>query len=274
MLKDILREIIVLTVGKQAEEISDLLNSKNHVNEFVIAKKLGITINQTRNILYKISDFGLVSSIRKKDKKKGWYTYFWKFETLKALKFIQSIYLEEKTKLEKEVNEREQGRFFVCKFCNVEHTEEEALIMNFTCDECGEILEVRENKKVTVDLQRQLKKIYERLGEIAVEIEKEDAKIVKIREVERKKEEKEKEKKKEIARKKRALKRTLNKAKAASTKKKVIKKKVIKKKAVKKKRVADKKAAKKKTTKKSVKKKSPKKKTIKKTTKKATRKKK
>jgi len=73
MLKDLLKEVVAIVAGKQAEEIADILDSKKHVNEFLIAKKLGITINQTRNILYKLSDFGLVSFIRKKDKRKGWY---------------------------------------------------------------------------------------------------------------------------------------------------------------------------------------------------------
>ena len=57
MLDKLLREIVVLVVGKPAEPIADLLYSNKHINEFTIAKKLGITINQTRNILYKISDF-------------------------------------------------------------------------------------------------------------------------------------------------------------------------------------------------------------------------
>jgi len=70
MLDKFLKEVVVITVGKQAEPIADLLNAKKHVNEFIIAKKLGLTINQTRNILYKISNSGLVSFIRKKDKKK------------------------------------------------------------------------------------------------------------------------------------------------------------------------------------------------------------
>ena len=51
-------------------EIVDLLYGKANVNEFLIAKKLNVTINQARNILYKLGDEGLVSFIRKKDKKK------------------------------------------------------------------------------------------------------------------------------------------------------------------------------------------------------------
>ena len=94
MLKKFLKDTIEIIIGKQAEGIIDLLDGKKYVNEFIIAKKLGITINQTRNILYKISDQGLVSFIRKKDKKKGWYTYFWKLERLKSLEFLKNVLLK------------------------------------------------------------------------------------------------------------------------------------------------------------------------------------
>ena len=76
MIKDVLKEVVSITVGKQAEPLIDLLHGKKHINEFIIAKSLGVTINQARNMLYKLADYGLVSSIRKKDKRKGWYTYF------------------------------------------------------------------------------------------------------------------------------------------------------------------------------------------------------
>ncbi|MEA3414102.1 MAG: hypothetical protein U9Q99_01070, partial [Nanoarchaeota archaeon] len=95
MLNKLLRDVVTITIGKQFEQIADLLNSTRYVNEFNIAKKMDITINQTRNLLYKISDFGLVSSERKKDKKKGWYTYFWRFEILKVLNFLKDLLIKE-----------------------------------------------------------------------------------------------------------------------------------------------------------------------------------
>ena len=52
MQEKFLKEVVGLVVGKQAEEIVELLDSKKYVNEFILAKKLDITINQTRNILY------------------------------------------------------------------------------------------------------------------------------------------------------------------------------------------------------------------------------
>src|SRR3989344_6063192 len=84
-------EVLSSVIGKQGEEIVKFLDPEKYVNEFIIAKKLDININQTRNLLYKLSEHGLVSSIRKKDKRKGWYTYFCKLETLRALEFLKEV---------------------------------------------------------------------------------------------------------------------------------------------------------------------------------------
>ena len=66
-----LKSIVEHLINKQSVLIVDLLVNKKDVNEFLIAKKLELTINQTRNILYRLSDYGLVSFIRKKDKHIG-----------------------------------------------------------------------------------------------------------------------------------------------------------------------------------------------------------
>jgi transcription factor E len=261
MLDKFLKEVVVGVVGKPAEPIADLLNTNSYVNEFTLAKKLDLTINQTRNILYKLSDKGLVSSIRKKDKKKGWYTYFWKFEILKCLNFLKDLLLERKEEIKKDVFKRENSSFYVCKFCNLEFDEDKALLMDFTCDECGELLQVKDNSKLIQELEKTLQKIEDRLELINVEIEKELKKLERKKNLELKKEEREKQKKREEAKKKRELQK---KKEGKTSKKKVIKKKVVKKKAVKKKiikkKVTKKKVVKKKIAKKKVSKKVSKKK--------------
>jgi len=81
----LLKDIVSSIVGQSSSKIVDLLYDKKNVNEFLIAKKLGLTINQTRNVLYRLADEGLVSFIRKKDNKKGgWYTYFWTLNSGKS----------------------------------------------------------------------------------------------------------------------------------------------------------------------------------------------
>ena len=108
---------MAIVVGKQTEEIVDLLDSKKYINEFVLAKKLDLTINQTRNILYKISDYGLVSSIRKKDKRKGWYTYFWKIEALKSLEFLKVNLNKKINQFNNQIKSREKKNFYICERC-------------------------------------------------------------------------------------------------------------------------------------------------------------
>ena len=66
----LLNEIVASIAGKPASEVVNILFGKKNINEFIIAKKLKLTINQTRNILYKLSDAGLVGSTRKKDRRK------------------------------------------------------------------------------------------------------------------------------------------------------------------------------------------------------------
>lgn len=257
MLENFLKEVIVIVVGKQAEEIADLLNSKKHVNEFIIAKKLDITINQTRNILYKISDHGLVSFIRKKDKKKGWYTYFWKMEILKSLEFLKSILVKRIDQIIHQIKSREAKRFYSCERCNIEFNEENALLHNFTCDECGGIFAVKDNTKVLKEFNRNLDKLKKELELVNIEIEKEKERLEKIKLKEFKKEEKiaaekkaEKKLIRDLAKKKLAKK---NPKKVVKKKKKIAKKKVVKKKKTMKAIPKNKKIVKK-STKKSIKK--------------------
>lgn len=243
MLKKFLKEVVSIVVGKQAEEIVDLLDTKNHVNEFVLAKKLGITINQTRNILYKISDQGLVSSIRKKDKRKGWYTYFWKIEILKSLEFLRTNLNKKIDQLNNQIKSRESKRFYICERCNIEVSEENALIYNFTCNECGAIFTMKDNTKLVRDLKKHLEKLKKDLELVENEIKNEGERLEKKKSRERKKEEK-------ASKKKRAAKKKEKKTKKPKLKKRPIKKKMEKKKPVKRKTKLKKKIKKIKTKKK------------------------
>lgn len=244
MLEKFLKKVVAITVGKQAEDIVPLLDVKKHANEFLIAKKLDITINQTRNILYKLSDHGLVSSIRKKDKKKGWYTYFWKIEKRKTLDFLKTIITKKKEQIQNQIRNREAKQFYICEICHIEFNEENALLHDFTCNECGNTFTLKDNTKLLKELKRNLTKVEKELELIEEEINIEEEKIKKQKEKILKKEEKEKAEKKKLAaelRKKTAKKKVVEKkvVKKKSvkkiTKKKVVKKNVSKKKIVKKK---------------------------------------
>jgi len=207
MLNNFLKEVVVSLVGKTAEPVAELLNNKDYVNEFIIAKKLDVTINQTRNILYKLSDNGLVSSIRKKDRKKGWYTYFWKIEVLKTLLFLKEKLLNKKEQIEKQIQSRESKQFYVCERCAVEFNEENALLQNFTCQECGDIFTLKDNSKLLKEFSKNLIKIESQIKLIDEEIKKEEEKLDKQKQKILRKEQKLKEKERAKKKKQTALKK-------------------------------------------------------------------
>jgi transcription factor E len=144
-----LKTIVRRIAGKNAEEIIDILYKKENVNEFKIAEKLKRNINEVRNILYKLSSFNIITSTRKKDKRKGWYTYFWTLDVQKALETLLKFKEQEIFNLEHILKNRLMKQFYVCESDSIEMSEETAMHHNFLCPECNQLLQpVNEEKKL------------------------------------------------------------------------------------------------------------------------------
>ena len=170
MQQKLLRTLVEEMASLEAGPVVDILFSKKDVNEFLIAKKMEMTINQIRNILYKLSAEGLVSFIRKKDKRKGWYIYYWTLNTEKCLVKIEQSLIKKIDNLKDTLKLREFERFYVCKPCGIEVNEGTALEHGFTCEECFGVYELADNEKPVRNLrmeisrrQRELKIIDEEL---------------------------------------------------------------------------------------------------------------
>jgi transcription initiation factor TFIIE subunit alpha len=174
---DLLRGIIGAVAGAGATKIVDLLYGKQNVNEFNIAKELNLTINQARNILYKLSDEGIVGFTRKKDKKSGgWYTYFWTLNTGKALLTLKNKLLRDIQNLEAQLNSKRTKQFYYCPNCDIEMNEENALLYDFTCPECGEVFQLKENSEVIQHLEGEAFRAKAVLEKVDAEIDKIDKK--------------------------------------------------------------------------------------------------
>ncbi|MAG28005.1 hypothetical protein CMI47_20965 [Candidatus Pacearchaeota archaeon] len=239
MQEKLLKEIVTSIVGPESEKIVDLLYKKKNVNEFLIAKKLNMTINQTRNVLYKLADEGLVSFIRKKDSKKGgWYTYFWTLNVNKSLDLLKSRLEEQFEKLKSQLGRRKNERFYYSEDVGTEYTEEEALEHDFIDPETGEVLQLKDATEIIANLKKEVERIDEILKEVSEEVgildEKDrKAKQRKLRAEEKKKAEERAKKKKIRDREKKKLmkgKKPVKKKAKKKTKKKVVKKKAKKKK--------------------------------------------
>jgi transcription factor E len=230
LLENLVEELAGLETGR----IVEILFGKKDVNEFLIAKKMDLTINQVRNILYKLSADGLVTFIRKKDKRKGWYIYYWTLKTEKCLVKLEQSLIKKIEDLNATLHSRETKRFYLCKPCGIEVTEEKALEHGFTCEECAEVYELTDNSGAIRDTKAKTTRTEKDLELIKKELEEIREKELKKRKRVENKEAKEVAKKKEILKKaKAAAKAKLEKKnpkKKKSTKKKPTKKKPAKKK--------------------------------------------
>ncbi len=159
-------------VGPDYEKIVDILFSKKDVNEFLIAKKMDLTINQVRNILYKLSADGLVSHIRKKDKRKGWYIYYWTLNTKKCLLKLEETLQKKIKSLNEQLASRENKRFYVCKNCSIEVKEETALEHDFSCEECADVYNLVDNEKPKREIKTKISHVNREMDIIKEELSK------------------------------------------------------------------------------------------------------
>ncbi len=158
----ILKNIVSTIAGQASVGIVDLLYGKKNVNEFLIAKKLKLNINQARNILYKLSDEGLVSFVGKKDKKNGgWYTYYWTLNIGKSLVRARDILANEIQAANDSIVTLKRETFYVCPSCHTEFNEENALLNNFTCPECGEVLQLRDGNPLILEAEKKIERLNE-----------------------------------------------------------------------------------------------------------------
>lgn len=167
---ELLKELTRQIAGKNTETIVDVLKGEKAVNEFKIADKLKLTINQTRNILYKLYNQGIVSFTRKKDARKGWYIYSWQLNIPKALDRLLVMKKRQLEELRHQLSAREHKRFYVCESCGIEMTEESALGHDFLCPECGKLLQPDIHEKQLQELKQRIEKLKAELRVIQQEL--------------------------------------------------------------------------------------------------------
>ncbi len=277
--KNKIDEVVFRILREDGLELINQLKGKSHISEFDLATKLKKDIKIVRRMLYFLYNKNLVSFIRKKDKQKGWYIYYWTLE----LNSIKHEFIKQKKetleRLKATLKKEEGAVFYVCSDNCVRLDMDESLEYDFHCPECGNLLEQDDSQEKIQRLHKRIKSLGEEIKVIEEQEAKKRQKIAQKAKKEREEEEarlaeelaqKEAEKLAEKERKKQAAKEKAEakkrRAKEAAAKKKAIaerkkaaaaKKKIAEKK---KKEAAKKKAAAKKKKEAAIKKKASKKK--------------
>ena len=159
----IIEATIVDVAGEDVLPIVEFLKNKKNISEFKIAEVIKKEINTTRNMLYRLQEANLVSFIRKKDKKKGWYIYYWTFKPKMIKYIIVSLRKAKLAKLMDRITREKSSHFFICPNKCIRLDFEQAMNFEFKCPECGEIMHQEDSTENITLIEEEIKKIKEEL---------------------------------------------------------------------------------------------------------------
>ncbi len=159
----LIEEVVADVAGEDVIPLIKVLKNKKNVSEFKLAEQIKAEVNLTRNMLYRLYDFNLVSFIRRKDKRKGWYIYYWTFDRKKISFLAKKLKAKKLEKLKERLEREKSGQFFLCNNECMRLNFEQAMNFEFKCPECGEIMEMRDNLKVIKSIEKDIKKLEKEL---------------------------------------------------------------------------------------------------------------
>ena len=159
-------DLILELGGRDVVPLVNLIKNKSNVSEFKLAAKLNITVNQVRNMLYRLNSHNLVDFTRKKDKTKGWYIYFWSFNMKLAKELALNLKNNKIIMLRKRLDKESNETYFACPGECVRFDSTNAMEYQFKCPECGKILVKEENKKNIDKLNKEILNIENDLREL------------------------------------------------------------------------------------------------------------
>ena len=155
----LIEEAVAKIAGEDVVPLVKLLKNKKNVSEFKLADSVKQEVNIVRNMLYRLYNANLVSFIRKKDKKKGWYIYYWTFESKKVKYLLEKLKRKRLESLRKRLEREKQGQFYVCPNNCVRLDFDQSMNFEFKCPECGEIIHQEDNAEKIKELEKEIKEL-------------------------------------------------------------------------------------------------------------------
>jgi len=154
----LVEEIVSEVAGNDVLPLVKALRNKSNVSEFKLADNMRKEINLTRNMLYRLYDNNLVSFIRKKDKKKGWYIYYWTFNQKRVKDLVKDVKKRRYERLLERLNREKTTQFYLCTNKCIRLDFEQSHDFSFKCPECGTLLDIEDNAKMIKELQAEITK--------------------------------------------------------------------------------------------------------------------
>ena len=153
---NIIEDVVTEVAGDDVVPLVRFLKNKKNISEFKIAETIKREVNETRNMLYRLYENNLVSFMRKKDKKKGWYIYYWTFNMKRVKYLVGDLKRKRLNKLRERLEREKEGNFFVCKNKCIRLNFDQATDFNYMCPECGSVLDQEDNREVMKDVEKEI----------------------------------------------------------------------------------------------------------------------
>jgi transcription initiation factor TFIIE subunit alpha len=145
-----------LTGEEAVEVVRYILSQGENVSEFLISESLEIPINAIRNMLYRLQENNLITFTRKKDKKKGWYIYYWTFNHSEAQATTKRMKENRIFNLRKRLEREDSSQFYTCSSKCLRVKFDNALESSFRCPECTKVLKEVNNSKIIREIKKEL----------------------------------------------------------------------------------------------------------------------
>ena len=138
-----------------------LLNNENATDE-EIASATGLKIKTVRKALYDLFGRSLITGVRVRDPKRGWFVYRWKAQRDQTDGFIQTQKKKILNRLKQRLEYEEAHEFYHCgtPTC-VTRTFEESMESFFKCPTCQKPLNRVDNTELKAALRWKIKQLEE-----------------------------------------------------------------------------------------------------------------
>src|SRR5256886_12890024 len=152
--------------GEEAINVVKALAQAGTTTDDVIATQANVRLNTARRVLYKLYNHALVTVVRSRDEKTGWFIYHWKLQPDQLDAFVRSRKKKALEKMRTRLEYENGHSFFMCKGClTVRVTLEEAMQSAFRCSSCNGQLISEDNSRTVQVLEDLSKKIESELQE-------------------------------------------------------------------------------------------------------------
>ncbi len=153
-------KIAALIGGDEYQRVARALLTTEDATDEEIATTTGLRINVIRKVLYDMFGKALITGIRVKDEKKGWFVYRWRAKRDQVDNFIDNQKKKILDRLQKRLEYEESSEFYYCGSETCSRVKfDSAVELFFRCPECKGQLNMVNNSDLKDALRHKIEQI-------------------------------------------------------------------------------------------------------------------